>query len=387
MEIFAFYMFSLAALLVGTAAIYMALIEVFPVHWLYYHYFIRKPVNWSIFIGLLVWTGIIHSQNTDFPMWTIAPIIISGIALVLTYKMHQEKAFPAVFFPRLSGNPESLPLKDDLEIAVVEYNGVTKCYPLDYVIHHHIVNDKFDDKIVALTYCAMCRSVIPFDVTEIGPLFVGSFKNANMIVADKRSKTFFQQATFKSIVGQLHPYELTMIPFQLLSWYEVRKTIDNPKVVMVTENDFRDFELPIPGLWKKIVRSESTPGLSSKNRDKTFPSRTFVIGIIDASIDEKVVYLKNEVLANKIVENKELGFFLIGVGNTVNGFRNTLNNKKLELKIDNGELIDMDKNTKWNIRGKYISGELNSDLESIAISDEYWFSWIKFHDKSMLIRL
>lgn len=380
-------MFSLAALLVGTAAIYMALIEVFPVHWLYYHYFIRKPVNWSIFIGLLVWTGIIHSQNTDFPMWTIAPIIISGIALVLTYKMHQEKAFPAVFFPRLSGNPESLPLKDDLEIAVVEYNGVTKCYPLDYVIHHHIVNDKFDDKIVALTYCAMCRSVIPFDVTEIGPLFVGSFKNANMIVADKRSKTFFQQATFKSIVGQLHPYELTMIPFQLLSWYEVRKTIDNPKVVMVTENDFRDFELPIPGLWKKIVRSESTPGLSSKNRDKTFPSRTFVIGIIDASIDEKVVYLKNEVLANKIVENKELGFFLIGVGNTVNGFRNTLNNKKLELKIDNGELIDMDKNTKWNIRGKYISGELNSDLESIAISDEYWFSWIKFHDKSMLIRL
>lgn len=387
MEILVFYMLAFTAVLIGTAAIYMALIEAFPVSWLYYHYFIRKPVNWSIFIGIISWTALIYYQSNEFPIWTIAPIIISCFALILTYKMHQDKAFPAVFFPEIAKDPEGLPLNDNMEMAVVEYEGVIKCYPLDYVIHHHIINDHFKDKKVALTYCAMCRSIIPFDVTEIGPLFVGSFKDANMIVADKRTKTFFQQATFQSLIGKLHPYELTMIPFQILSWSEVKNTIVNPQVVKVTKNDFKEFQLPIPGIWKKIIASEATPGLSAKNRDKTFPTRTHVIGIIDKSIDDMVVYLKKEVLSKKIVENKDSGFILIGVGKTVNAFKNSLNSQKLEIKIERGELSDSKSNTRWNVRGKYISGNIKEDLESIAISDEYWFSWIKFHEKSKLIRL
>ena len=387
MEVLIFYFLAFTALLIGTAAIYMALIEAFPVNWLYYHYFIRKPINWTIFFGLIIWACVLFIQNKGFPLWTIAPLIISGIALILTYKMHQERAFTAVFFPKISDDAEKLPIQDEMEMAVIEYNGVTKCYPLDYVIHHHIINDNFNDKIVALTYCAMCRSIIPFDVTSIGPLFVGSFKNANMIVADKRTKTFFQQATFKSIIGKLHPYELTMIPFQILSWSAVKNAIKHPRVVEVSDKDFKQFELPIPGVWKKIVSTEATPGLSSKNRDKTFPSRTHVIGIIDNSIKEKVVYLKKEVLSKKIVENKEHEFILVGVGKTVNGFRNTLEKIKLEVKIENEELIDIKSKTRWNIRGKYISGKLRYDLEAIAVSDEYWFSWIKFHDMSSLIRL
>jgi hypothetical protein len=62
-------------------------------------------------------------------------------------------------------------------------------------IYFQIVNDRFGDAIVSLTCCAMCRSIIPFDVTDPGPLFVASFKNANMVVADRRTGTFFQQAT------------------------------------------------------------------------------------------------------------------------------------------------------------------------------------------------
>ena len=103
-------------------------------------------------------------------------------------------------------DPFLAPLTDDMQLAVIEHGDVTKAYPLDYVVHHHIINDSFGNRIVALTYCAMCRSIIPFDVTDIGPLFVGSFKDANMIVADRRTKTFFQQATFKSIIGRLHPH-------------------------------------------------------------------------------------------------------------------------------------------------------------------------------------
>jgi len=387
MEIISFYGLALIAIAIGMAAIYMALIQGFPVSWLYYHYFIRKPINWAILVILLSWTLIIYLKEGQFPNWTIVPILLTGFALILTYRMHQEVAFKAIDFPELTTDVSNLPIEDHMQLAVVEYDGITKCYPLDYVIHHHIINDKFGSKTIALTYCAMCRSIIPFDVSDIGPLFVGSFKDANMIVADRRTKTFFQQATFKSIIGKLHPSELTMIPFQILTWADVKKSIPHPYVVKVTKHDFRQFQLPIPGIWEKIVATESTPGLSEKNRDKTFPSRTHVIGISDDSVRGKLVYLKKEVLAKKMVINKENNFFLVGTSNTVNAFKNTLNNAKLNISLERTEIVDLDSGTRWDVRGKYLIGKLNDNLEPVAISDEYWFSWKAFHKGTKLIRL
>ncbi|GAB5466029.1 MAG: hypothetical protein Kapaf2KO_14650 [Candidatus Kapaibacteriales bacterium] len=387
MEIIIFYILTFIALAVGTAAIYMSFIERVPASWQYYHYFIRKPVNWTIFTTVIIWTFYIYQEQGAFPIWAIIPILLTGLAVVLAYKMHQETVFKAVDFPEIATINSKLPLTDEMQLAVIEYDGVTKCYPLDYVIHHHIVNDKFNSKTVALTYCAMCRSIIPFDVTDIGLLFVSSFKNANMVVADRKTKTFFQQASFKSIIGKLHPSELSMIPFQILSWSDVKKSIPNPQVIKVTKEDFKEFQLPIPGVWNKIIASESTPGLSAKNRDKTFPSRTHVIGIIDPFINEQVVYLKKEVLSKKIVLNTESKFLLIAIDRAVNGFRTTLNNNDLNIDFKDNRLIDKTTGTEWDIRGKYITGEINENLVSISLSDEYWFSWKKYHADSILIRL
>jgi hypothetical protein len=234
----------------------------------------------------------------------------------------------------------------------------------------------------------MCRSIIPFDVTDIGPLFVASFKDANMIVADRKTKTFFQQATFESIIGNLHPHTLCMIPFQILSWGEIKRLSPIPQVVKVTEKDFREFQLPIPGVWRKIVASEATPGLPAKDRDKTFPARTHVVGVIDQIAKPQVVYLKEELMKRGVIKNEELDVFLVAVNNTVLGFKNSLNGRSLNITLNPDKtLTDVSSGTVWNIRGKRIKGKIRSDLVSIALSDEYWFSWKKFHPGSKLIRV
>lgn len=382
------YILAIVALLVSTAAIYMALIKPFPVLWLYYHYFIRKPVVWAIFGGSLLWVTWQALNSGSFQLSDTVPLGLMGLAVVLTYRMHQETAFPAVDFPAMSDDPSKLPFMDDTMLGVIEYGGVTKAYPLDYVMHHHIINDQFGDQIVALTYCAMCRSIIPFDVTEIGPLFVGSFKNANMIVADRRTKTFFQQATFDSLTGPLHPYTLTMIPFQILPWDETKRLEALPQVCQVTQDDFREFELPIPGVWRKIMASEATPGLPAKERDKSFPARTHVIGVIDPIAKPQVVYLKSELMQKSIVKNEDLNAIFIAMGDTVNAFKSNVKGKPIHLTINTDDtLSDTRSGTVWDVRGKYKSGLIKSDLEMIAITDEYWFAWKAFHPHSQLIRL
>ncbi|PCJ80311.1 MAG: hypothetical protein COA49_08735 [Bacteroidetes bacterium] len=373
-----FYILALVSLVIGMGAIF-TLVEKFPVKLLYYHYHYRKPLIWSLFLGSSLYQ-IISSEGFDIN--SIPPLAIMGLAVILTYKVHQSNWFKAVYYPEMTEDFDLLPLSDDQEIALIEYEGVTKAYPLNYVIHHHIVNDKFNDKIIALTYCAMCRSIIPFNVTEIGPLFVASFKNANMIVADKKTGTFFQQATFDSIIGKLHPRSLEMITFQILPWAMIKELKSKPQVALINENDLRPFNLPMPGVWKKVMTSELTPGLSKK--DTTFPSKTHVVGITDTSIKEKVFYLKSEVLEQKIVKNEKNNFTLISIGSTVTGFKT----KRINIILKEDRLIEdtLTKST-WDITGKYLDGDMKDDLEKISISDEYWFSWKKFHPKSKLLRL
>lgn len=384
----ALYLLATLALLIGTAAIYMALIRPFPIEWLYYHYFMRKPVVWGILGVSVLWTLWRLAITGDFPWPALIPLALTALAVALTYRMHQESAFPAVDFPAMSEDPLRLPLTDEAQLAIIEYGGATKAYPLDYVIHHHIVNDRFGASTVALTYCAMCRSVIPFDVSDIGPLFVGSFKHANMIVADRRTKTFFQQSTFESIIGPLHPRTLTMIPFQVLAWREVKSLAQLPEVAQVTELDLREFQLPIPGLWKKIVASEATPGLPAGHRDNSFPARTRVVGIIDSVARPKAVYLKRELTNRKLVRNEALDAYLIATGDTVNAFRGSVGGESILLSAEeNGAMRDARSGTLWDVRGKYVSGPIKSDLSMLAISDEFWFSWKAFHPDSELIRL
>ncbi|MCB1360873.1 MAG: hypothetical protein KDJ96_07180, partial [Rhodobacteraceae bacterium] len=90
-----FYLLAIIALLVGTAAIYMALIAAFPVSWLYYHLFLRKPLVWAILLGTLAWAAV----QPVFPWPLLGPLGLMVLAVVLTYRMHQSVAFRAIDFP------------------------------------------------------------------------------------------------------------------------------------------------------------------------------------------------------------------------------------------------------------------------------------------------
>ncbi len=388
MMVFVLYLLAILALAVGTAAIHMALIQPIPAEWLYYHYFLRKPLAWTIFVSSLFWVAVVTWQTGTFPLGTLLPLILIGLAVVLAHKVHQSNVFQAVNFPSMTEEIAALPLQDEMQLAVIEVDGVTKAFPLDYVVHHHIVNDRFGQRIIALTYCAMCRSIIPFDVTEIGPLFVGSYKNANMIVADQKTKTFFQQATFESIIGKLHPHTLMMVPYQILAWHEVKNLSPRPQVVKVTAEELGEFRLPVPGVWRKILASEVTPGLAADARDKSFPARTRVVGVTDSIAQSQIVYLKEELLTQGVVNQDDPNIVLVAVNDTVNGFKRAMNGRNLDIILNpDTTLTDSTSATVWDIRGKYLRGEIRANLTPIAISDEYWFSWRRFHPTSTLIRV
>jgi len=73
----------------------------------------------------------------------------------------------------------------------------------------------------------------------------------------------------------------------------------------------------------------------------------------------------------------------------VNGFKGTVAGKHIELALNkaDGILSDAASGTIWDVRGKFKGGGISSDLQMLALSDEYWFSWRAFHPGSQVVRV
>lgn len=120
-------------------------------------------------------------------------------------------------------------------IAVVIGVEQARAYPLRYLMWHEIVNDTIMDRQIAVTYCPLCNSALVFDRNISGTVYdfgvTGKLRNSDMVMYDRQTETWWQQATGTAIVGELTGTQLTQLPSQLLSWGQFQKMFPNGRVM------------------------------------------------------------------------------------------------------------------------------------------------------------
>jgi len=149
--------------------------------------------------------------------------------------------------PALS-NPQFIPAGDESTIedrepvVTVEIDGeVPRTYPLRYLTWHEIVNDEVGSVAYAVTYCPLCNSVPVFDRRINGQLFTfgvtGKLRDSNLIMYDRETESWWQQATGDGIVGEMTGAELTQIPSWQESWAEFKER--NPVGLVMAQPEYR----------------------------------------------------------------------------------------------------------------------------------------------------
>ena len=130
--------------------------------------------------------------------------------------------------PALS-DPAFRPAADETRIGArepvitLEIEGVApRAYPIRYLTWHEIVNDTVGGIPVAVTFCPLCNSALTFDrrVAQ-GTLSFGvsgKLRNSDMIMYDRETESWWQQAIGTAIVGDLLGTELTLLPSWMESW-------------------------------------------------------------------------------------------------------------------------------------------------------------------------
>ena len=126
---------------------------------------------------------------------------------------------------------DGIPALDHVEmIAVAEANipaaepvitlelagQAPRAYPLRYSTWQEIVNDYVGDILFTVTFCPLCNSAIVFDRRVQGQVLdfgaTVQLRNSDMVMYDRQTFTWWQQAIGQGIVGELTGVELTVSP-------------------------------------------------------------------------------------------------------------------------------------------------------------------------------
>lgn len=123
-------------------------------------------------------------------------------------------------------------------VITVELDGQTpRAYPIRYLTWHEIVNDVIGDVPVAVTFCPLCNSGIVFDRRVNGALrsfgVSGKLRNSDMVMFDRETESWWQQAIGEGIVGEHTGDTLTQLPAWMESWDEYKTR--NPDALVMDE--------------------------------------------------------------------------------------------------------------------------------------------------------
>mgnify|MGYP001792471562 CR=1 FL=1 len=145
---------------------------------------------------------------------------------------------PSIEDPQFIKNTDEARIGDREPVITLEIKGeIPRAYPIRYLTWHEIVNDVVGGIPVAVTFCPLCNSGITFDrrvngqVLEFG--VSGKLRNSDMIMYDRETQSWWQQAIGEGIAGEMAGVELTALPTWMESWAEFKER--NPDGIVMAQ--------------------------------------------------------------------------------------------------------------------------------------------------------
>jgi len=196
----------------------------------------------AIWVGL---AGIVAAQEPGFwknewPGTDFSRTNVASWAEIISGGPGKD-GIPALSDPRFLDVAAETRLSPREPVITLELDGQTpRAYPVRYLIWHEIVNDVVGDVPVAVTFCPLCNSGMVFDRRLKGQTMTfgvtGKLRNSDMVMYDRESQSWWQQAVGEGIVGAHTGDALVQLPAWMESWAEY--SARNPTGLVMDEPDW-----------------------------------------------------------------------------------------------------------------------------------------------------
>jgi hypothetical protein len=306
---------------------------------------------------------------------------------------------PAIDAPRFVGvGAADSWLEPKEPIVLFQIGDDIRAYPIQIVMWHEIVNDTVGGVPVVVTFCPLCNTAIAFERTVEGRELTfgttGRLRFSNLIMYDRQTESWWQQATGEAIAGKFTGKRLNSRPASIVSWDDFRSAHPDGKVLSRETGFSRAYgQNPYAG-YDDV---DNSPFLyEGPKTPETLPPMARVITVDSGG--EAVAYpydiLRQERLVNDTVGGKPVVVLwtpgtasaldegAVAAGRDVGSaavFSRTLDGRTLTFRSEGGRIVDEQTGSEWNALGRALEGALAGEqLERVVSIDHFWFSWAGF---------
>jgi hypothetical protein len=306
---------------------------------------------------------------------------------------------PAIDKPKFVGVKEADSwLKAVEPVILVEVGQEARAYPLQILIWHEIVNDTVGGLPLVVTFCPLCNTGIAFERDFEGKLLdfgtTGRLRFSNLVMYDRQTETWWQQATGEAITGELSGSQLKFYPAAIISWQEFKAAHPDGRVLSRDTGFGRDYgRNPYVGYDDVnnppfLYRGPVTPG--------TLPP---VARVLTVDLNREAVAYPYDVLQKVRVVNDNVGghpvvvFWETGTASALdarsvaggkdvgaaNAFNRVLDGQELTFFIEGQRILDRESGSEWDVLGRALNGKLaGKALTPVVAVNHFWFSWAAF---------
>ena len=312
---------------------------------------------------------------------------------------------PAVDIPKYVSLTEADLWIQPLEPVVsVEVDGQGRAYPIQILMWHEIVNDTLNGESLTVTFCPLCNTAIAFKRNVDGQLLdfgtTGRLRFSNLIMYDRQTETWWQQATGEAIVGEMLGAQLDFYPANIVSWESFKSKYPNGDVLSRDTGFGRDYgRNPYAGYdninnYPFLYQGGPIPN------ELAAVARVLTIDLNGESVAYPYDVLKEVTIVNDTVGGEDIVvFWQAGVASALDtselsagrdvgtgaSFSRTLDSQTLTFTFDGTVIRDEETNSTWSIFGEAIDGELKgTQLNPIVSINHFWFSWAAFKPETRI---
>lgn len=289
-------------------------------------------------------------------------------------------------------------------VIALSLEGRSRAYPLAVLIQHNVVNDEFEGRYIAVTYCPLCNSAVVFDrqisddyVMQMG--VTDKLYNSNFLMYDMGSKSWWHQVSGEAIVGEMAGTRLEMVPSLVVSFETFAERYPDGQVLVGDADDPDRIYTINPYIH---YDSSDSPLMSNATYDPRLKplQRVLAAVVADTPVAYSYAYLERMQVVNADVEGvpvvalwqpgmlSVLDERLIAQSSDIGQaalFSRELDGRVLTFRIEDDAIYDAQTNSQWNIFGEAIAGELEGEsLMAYTSFQFFWFAWSSSHPETLV---
>ncbi len=295
-------------------------------------------------------------------------------------------------------------LDDRAPVIALEVNGQARAYPLAILMWHEIVNDELGGVPVVVTFCPLCNTALVFERELDGVVYdfgtTGNLRFSDLVMYDRQTESWWQQATGEAIVGVLTGRRLPFVPAQVISLADFAAHHPQADVLSRDTGHLRDYgRNPYVGydsvdqnpfLFRGVVDGRLAPmervvTVEVDGEAVAYPfSELEKIGAVHDEVGGRAIVVlwqpgvASALDAARIDDGRDVG--ASGV------FEPALDGRPLSFeRADDGSIVDRETGSTWAITGAAVDGELAGErLRPIGHGDHFWFAWAAFEPETRI---